>query len=482
MKLGLQQNIVISQQLVMTPQLQQAIKLLQMSRIELAEMIRLEIEQNPIIEIEEDIDEYAPEKREDVNLEENQHIDKKESVKEVFIQENIDFDIEWANYINEYNSTGRTYTEAEHIEFPDLESFTSEAETLNEHLKWQLIMCDLPEKEKDIGKIIIGNLNQDGYLCCDLEEIAQIARTDKKKVEKVLHILQTFDPSGVCARNLRENLLIQVEQLGIKNEIIINIIKSHLKDLENRNTNKISKALKISLNEVREAIQIIQCLEPRPGRQFSTEKFAYITPDIYVYKIEQEFKIVINNEGLPRLRISRLYQNTISHGQKIKSDAKKYLNEKMQAASWLIKSINQRQKTICLVMESILKFQREFFEKGISYLKPLTLKDIAEDIEMHESTVSRVTSNKYVHTPQGLFKLKYFFNSSVERFEGESMASTSVKEKIRQLIQQEDRVKPLSDDRIAEILRESNIIIARRTVAKYRNVLNILPSSKRRQF
>ncbi len=277
-------------------------------------------------------------------------------------------------------------------------------------------------------------------------------------------------------------MLIQVRQLGIENRIITEIIQHHLKNLENRNSKKIAKALKISVDDVRAAVQIIQYLEPKPGRKFSTEEPAYITPDIYVYKMGDDFKIVMNDDGLPKLRINRFYKNAIASGRKISKETKAYLNEKMQSASWLIKSIHQRQKTIYLVMESILKFQREFFEKGIAYLKPLILKDIAEDIEMHESTISRVTTNKYAYTPQGLFELKYFFNSSIERTGGESMASASVKDRIKQLIEKEDPQFPLSDEKIASILQEANIQIARRTVAKYRKVLNILPSNKRKQL
>jgi len=330
--------------------------------------------------------------------------------------------------------------------------------------------------------MIIGNLNRDGYLCSDMEELAQTAETEPEVIEEVLGQLQTFDPPGVCARNLCETLLIQVKQLGIENEIINEIITNHLKNLENRNSKKIAKALKISVDDVRAAVKIIQYLEPKPGRKFTTDEPAYIIPDIYVYKIGDEFKVVMNDDGLPKLRISRFYREAVADGKKIPKETKTYLNEKMQSASWLIKSIQQRQKTIFLVMESIIKFQREFFEKGIAYLRPLILKDIAEDIEMHESTISRVTTNKYAYTPQGLFELKYFFNSSIERTGGASMASASVKERIRLLIEKEDHEAPLSDDKIASMLQKSDIQIARRTVAKYRKVLNILPSNKRKQL
>ena len=480
MELGLQQSLILTQQLVMTPQLQQAIKLLQLSRLELAEMIQQEMEQNPALE-EAGLEELSDKKI--TALESDIPAPEKEMrAKEVTIEEKIRPDMDWDNYINEYNSTGRTYTESESVQAPNYEAFTSEKKTLEDHLLWQLMLYGLNEEEEKIGRMIIGNLNQDGYLCSDIDEISLACDSDRETVEKVLSILQTFDPPGVCARDLCETLLIQVQQLGVDNLIITEIIKHHLKNLENRNTKKIAKALKISTDDVRAAVKILQYLEPKPGRKFSTEEPAYITPDIYVYKDGDGFKIVMNDDGLPKLRINRFYKNAIANGRKISKDTKNYLNEKMQSASWLIKSIQQRQKTIYLVMESILKFQREFFDKGIAYLKPLILKDIAEDIQMHESTISRVTTNKYAYTPQGLFELKYFFNSSIERTGGDSMASASVKDKIRLLIENEDPENPLSDEKIALYLQEADLQIARRTVAKYRKVLNILPSNKRKQL
>ena len=480
MELGLQQNLILSQQLVMTPQLQQAIKLLQLSRLELAEMIQQEIEQNPALE-EAGLDEVSDRKMPDLETEPIAP-EKEIRVKEITIEEKVRSDTDWESYINEYNSTGKLYIESENKDAPNYEAFTTEKKTLEDHLQWQLRLFGFSELEEKIGHMLIGNLDRDGYLRSDVEDIAQACNSDIALVEKVLSILQTFDPPGVCARNLCETLLIQVKQLGIDNPIIIEIIQHHLKNLENRNSKKIAKALKISIDEVRAAVKIIQYLEPKPGRAFSTDEPSYITPDIYVYKFGDEFKIVMNDDGLPKLRINRFYKNAIADGHKISKDAKNYLNEKMQSASWLIKSIQQRQKTIYLVMESILRFQREFFEKGIAYLKPLILKDIAEDIEMHESTISRVTTNKYAYTPQGLFELKYFFNSSIERTGGDSMASASVKDKIRILIENENPENPLSDDKIALILQNSDLQIARRTVAKYRKVLNILPSNKRKQL
>jgi len=480
MELGLQQSLILTQQLVMTPQLQQAIKLLQLSRLELAEMIQQEMEQNPALE-EAGLEEVSDKSITALDTDDLPS-EKETPLKEVTIEEKERPDTDWDSYINEYNSTGRVHTESENIQAINYEAFTSEKKTLEDHLQWQLRLYGFTKEEEKIGHMIIGNLNRDGYLCSDLDEIAQGCNSDIERVKSVLAVLQTFDPPGICARDLCETLLIQIKQLGIENLVITEIIKHHLKNLENRNSKKIAKALKISTDDVRAAVKIIQYLEPKPGRKFSTDEPAYIIPDIYVYKDGDGFKIVMNDDGLPKLKINRYYKNAIANGRKISKDAKNYLNEKMQSASWLIKSIQQRQKTIYLVMESILKFQKDFFEKGIAYLKPLILKDIAEDIEMHESTISRVTTNKYAYTPQGLFELKYFFNSSIERTGGESMASASVKDKIRLLIENEDSENPLSDEKIATILQDANLQIARRTVAKYRKVLNILPSNKRKQL
>ncbi|MFK5954653.1 MAG: RNA polymerase factor sigma-54 [Desulfobacterium sp.] len=478
MVLGLQQNLTLTQQLVMTPQLQQAIKLLQLSRLELAGMIQQEMEENPALE---EAVEDTPE--------ENQHVEEEEPVppteepvKEVTIEEKVRDDIDWDSYINEYSSTGRVHTERDHQEAPNYEAFTSQKTTLEAHLQWQLLMNSPAEAEEQIGSLIIGNLNIDGYLRASIEEIAESGEFELEAVETVLTTMQTFDPPGVCARDLKEALLIQVKRLGIDNPILEKIISGHIKNLENKNYKKIAGTLNITIENVITCVNVIKYLEPKPGRKFSSEEPHYILPDIYVYKDGDDFKVVMNDDGLPKLKINRYYKESISNGTEIPKDAKAYLHEKMQAASWLIKSIHQRQKTIYAVMKSIIKFQRDFFDHGVAHLKPMILKDVAEDIEMHESTISRVTTNKYAYTPQGMFELKYFFNSSIRRTNGDAMASESVKERIKDLVAQEDSQHPLSDKKLAALLEEDNITIARRTVAKYREMLYILPSSKRKQF
>ncbi len=478
MTLGLQQNLTLTQQLVMTPQLQQAIKLLQLSRLELASVIQQEMEENPALE------EIIADSTGEIELSNDdlQSVSSDDSIKEVRIEEKVGNDIDWENYIHEYSSTGRVHTEKDSQEIPNYEAFTTSKETLEEHLQWQLLMHGPTKEEEKIGKLIIGNLNIDGYLCASVQEIAQVGGFSEEAVEKLLKTMQSFDPPGVCARNLKETLLIQIRVLGINDPTLEEIILSHMKNLENKNYKKIANSLEISLDRVIAAVNVIKYLEPKPGRQFTTEEPQYIIPDIHVYKDGDDFKIVMNDDGLPKLKINRLYRDAITNGKTISKETKNYLNDKMQSASWLIKSIHQRQKTIYAVMESIIKFQREFFEKGVAYLKPMILKDVAEDINMHESTISRVTTNKYAYTPQGLFELKYFFNSSIKRTNGDSMASESVKEKIKSLIDKEDPTNPLSDQEITKLLAKANIKIARRTVAKYREMLHILPSAKRKQF
>ncbi len=476
--IGLQQNLTLTQQLIMTPQLQQAIKLLQLSRIELANMIQQEMEENPALE--ESFTEIQQEKKSPE--EDSTSTDNEEVIKEVTIEEKVREDIDWSSYINEYNSTGRVYAEVDHQEAINYEAFTSNKETLKSHLQWQLLMHGPSLEEEKIGSMIIGNLDLDGYLCSSVEEIAEAGHFKPHNVEKLLEKMQDFDPPGVCARDLKESLLIQIKHLGIETPLLKKIISGYIKNLENKTYKKIAADLNISIDNVISAVKIIQCLEPKPGRKFATDEPHYIIPDIYVYREGDDFKIVMNDDGLPKLRINSLYRNEAAKGRELPKETKAYLNEKMQSASWLIKSIHQRQKTIYSVMESIIKFQKDFFLKGIAYLKPMILKDVAEDIKMHESTISRVTTNKYAYTPQGLFELKYFFNSSINRIHGDSLASESVKDKIRILIENEDPKNPYSDKKLSELLEKANISIARRTVTKYREMLHILPSTKRKQF
>lgn len=478
MALELRQQLKLTQQLIMTPQLQMAIKLLQLSRLELLETINQELEENPALE---EVQESLPEERTDEPAVDNTY-EANQETKEVTVEEKIPDDIDWSNYLDEYNSVGRTSYESENRDAPQYEAFVSKKESLFDHLIWQLAMSLTEDDDREIGSLIIGNLNKDGYLDVSVENIAATAGAPATHVEDLLALIQTFDPIGIAARNLGECLLIQARHLSIDSPLVVDIVNHHLNHLENKNYKAISRALKVKYEDVLAAVNIIRSLEPRPGREFSDETPQYITPDIYVYKVDNEFVIVLNDDGMPKLRVNSLYKKSLSRGEKLPGDAETFIQDKMRSAAWLIKSIHQRQKTIYKVMESILRFQRAFFDMGIAHLRPMVLRDVAQDIEMHESTISRVTTNKYAYTPQGLFELKYFFNSSIRKSHGGEIASASVQQKIKELIANEDPRKPYSDDKLAKMLKEANINIARRTVAKYREILGVLPSNKRKQI
>ncbi|MGD9368682.1 MAG: RNA polymerase factor sigma-54 [Desulfobacteraceae bacterium] len=477
MAIELRQQLKLTQQLIMTPQLQMAIKLLQLSRLELMDAIRQEMEENPALE---ESQESTPKER--LDDETPAQLKPTEKTKEVTIDEKIPSDIDWSNYIDEYNAPGRVRFETEDRETPQYEAFISHKESLSDHLLWQLLMASPTPEEKSIGSLIIGNLNRDGYLQLSAEELAVQAGVTADDIEEVLFLMQSFDPIGVCARDLKECLLLQANSLGLKNTLVTQIISDHIAHLENKNYKAICRALKVSMEEVIAAVNVIISMEPKPGRLFSEEEPQYITPDIYVYKTEDDFVVVINDDGLPKLKVNSFYKQAIAQNKEFSANAKDYIQDKLRSAAWLIRSIHQRQKTIYKVMKSILKFQREFFEKGITHLKPMVLRDVAEDIGMHESTISRVTTNKYAYTPQGIFELKYFFNSSIRRVHGEAIASASVQAKIKQLIENENPRKPYSDSKMAELLKAENIDIARRTVAKYREMMGVLPSSKRKKI
>jgi RNA polymerase sigma-54 factor len=501
MSLELKQNLRLSQQLVMTPQLQQAIKLLQLSRMELQDLIRDEMMQNPLLEepagsegegegdgerdakaeegsrpaLENEIDPEAakaPERMEEVKGEGQNEID-------------------WENYLNNYQlahtapSAGRASSE----ELPSYEATLTKKTSLFDHLMWQLKLSAFTPDEERVAMLIMGNLDDDGYLKYEGEEgdplikIAADANVSLEVAGRVLHKVQSLDPVGVGARDLQECLLLQARHLGVEGGLVGTIIKRHLKQVESKNYPAIARELKISLDEVIGAVKVISQMEPKPGRAYSGEEPQYITPDIYVYKVGDSYVTVLNDDGLSKLRISGLYRSALKNGTANGDGAKEYIQDKLRSAVWLIRSIHQRQRTIFKVTESIVKFQREFLDKGVAHLKPLILRDVAEDIGMHESTVSRVTSNKYVHTPQGIYELKYFFNSSIGSVGGgDDFASEAVKNELKQIVSSEDPHDPYSDQKIVDLMRSRGVEIARRTVAKYREVLGILPSGKRRRY
>ncbi len=533
MAIELKQQLKLSQQLVMTPQLQQAIKLLQLNQLELVNLVQQELQENPVLE-ENELEDETPGERDDATIEAGEDGPIQDGVDE---RGELDFaaeggatepgagseredgadlpeigdlafegasagsegpsgdeaspsdadkiaDVEWESYLESHPMTGLDAKNTGEDERPSLEATYTRRQNLAEHLTWQLHqVAELEPVDLEIADWIVGNLDEQGYLRSTLEEIARQAGCEPEAVEKVLRVVQSLDPAGVGARDLRECLLLQLDRLGGGESLARRIVDQHLEPLQKRDFRGLTRLLGVTIQEIADATRVIAALEPRPGRGFGGEDPVYISPDIYVHKIGDEFHVLLNEDGLPKLRISSVYRDMLSAGSRGdgQKDTRAYVHEKVRSAMWLIKSIHQRQRTIYKVMQSIIQHQRDFFEHGVAHLKPLNLRDVADDIEMHESTVSRVTTNKYVHTPQGIFELKYFFNSSINRFDGEALASESVKEKIRKIIESEDPARPMSDQRIAEMLKAANIDIARRTVTKYREAMNILSSTQRRE-
>jgi len=344
-------------------------------------------------------------------------------------------------------------------------------------------MSDLSEKEEEIAEYLVRSLGAGGYLrAVTVPQVARLLHCSVLRVEQVLRRIQQLDPLAIGSRGLAEALWIQARHPDhpIDDPLVLGIIAKHLHNLEKRAYQVVAKDMGEPVEEVYEATKVIMGLEPRPARSFATEDAQYITPDVYIQKVSDEYVVTLNDDGLPKLKISGYYRQALGAGSS--KDAKDYISERLRSAQWLIRSIQQRQRTIVKVAQSILKFQREFFDKGVEHLRPLILKDVAEDIGMHESTVSRVTTNKYVHTPQGIFELKFFFNAGISRSNGDELASEAVKTKIQHLIAHEDTARPHSDQRLVQLLKQDGIDIARRTVAKYREQLGILSSSKRRKL
>ncbi|HUJ75084.1 MAG TPA: RNA polymerase factor sigma-54 [bacterium] len=557
MALNLKLQMRLSQQLIMTPQLQQAIKLLQLSRQELEELIDQALVENPVLE--EDPPEAEPLESAPEPLAATE-----DAGDVIDTDHHAEADLDWQQYINSGSGVIAERPSRGDYDEPNLEATLSRAETLQEHLSWQLEMSRLSGLETETGELLIGNIDDDGYLTSSVQELlearpelherllkahkagafilppaqppewdwlqakhqtadaAEPAGKKKKappvfeseavaapaapegsrlkvkveaalRVEAVLRHLQQFDPPGSGARTLQECLEIQLKALDLGESLAFRIVHQDLKLLENKDLRRVARRQKVELEEVLEAYKLIMSLEPKPGRPFARERAQHITPDVFIYKVHGEgpegedrvgqYRVVLNDAGIPRLRISGYYQRMAEREAASSNLTQEYIHEKIKAGNWLMKSIEQRQKTILRVTRSILKHQYEFFESGIHYLKPLVLKDVAEDIDVHESTVSRITTNKYVHSPQGIFELKFFFTSGIDQGQGEVISSKKIKDMIDKMISGEDAREPLTDIQIAERLsKDSNIKVARRTVAKYREALDLLPSNKRKQL
>ena len=475
MALELRQQLKLTQQLVMTPQLQQAIKLLQLSRLELLETVQNELLENPFLD--EDAAEPALEDDGARETETPQDADRTGS------EEDLIRSADWEDYLGDFASTGRQ-TQLRETEIPEemmsFEARLSSKPSLEGHLSWQLRLSDFTPEEVAIGEAVIGNLDSAGYLAATVEDIVEQVGVSEETVLPMLARIQRLDPVGVAARTPQECLLVQLELSGNDDPVLREMIASHLEDLEKKRYKPLARKFKIGLEKIKEYLEIIQKFDPMPGASFGSGEPQYVSPDVFVYQYADEFVIMLNDEGVPSLHLTTCYMDGFQANNQKDKD---YLQEKMRSAAWLIKSLYQRQRTLYKVTESIVKYQVEFFQNGVTQLKPLILKDIADDIEMHESTVSRITTNKYVATPHGVYELKFFFNSALELDDGSQVGSESVKALIKKLISEENPKKPLSDERIAEILKDTlQVNIARRTVAKYRTALNICSSSKRKEI
>jgi RNA polymerase sigma-54 factor len=473
-------ELKLSQKLILTPQLQQSIKLLQLPQLELLNTLNQELMENPFLE--EVAERESKEKTKNSETPSSDNVQQESPDNFAAPLEKM-FGFTADEYFNERGSDGR-----------DLGYFSSDIETptpferntrkmnLPEYLFWQLRFSRISESLKRAGEIIIGNLDDNGYLQASTDEISKMAQTDTKEVEEALALIQNFDPAGVGARNLQECLLLQLRTLNLQNTLVEKILTEGFSELEKRNYKKLGVKLKLPLDEILIAVKIIEGLEPRPGRNFSNEEIIHITPDVYISEdSEGKFVIVLNDDSIPKLRLSNYYRTLLAKKSTLKQEEKQFLEEKLRSAVWLLKSLDQRNKTIYRVTDSILKFQEGFFRKGISELKPLNLKDVAMDLGMHESTISRVTSNKYLQCPQGLVDFKFFFSNAVPGTDGD-VSSSLIKNTIKQLIAKEDTQTPLSDKSLVEALKNVHIKIARRTVAKYREELKIPSHSRRKKW
>jgi RNA polymerase sigma-54 factor len=459
------------QKLILTPSLQQAIKLLPMSTLELADMLNQEIVENPMLE--------------EMPTEELQPAEPAAQTEEAPAQpseakdtwDDSDYQYFFGDYLDDgYRPRGMQEVK----ELPPIENTLSTTTSLTDHLHWQLSLSTDQPLPREIGDAIIGNLNDDGYLVASIEEIAQMGDWDVADVERVLALIQEFDPVGVAARDLQECLTLQLSHLSLLGTPTEQIVTEHLRLLQNHQLPELARRLNMSLDELKPHIEIIRQLDPKPGSRFNPAPSQYVIPDVYVAKVDGQYMAMLNEDGLPQLRISPVYRRLLDKGGQSNEETRAYVKEKFRSALWLIKSVDQRQKTIHKVATSIINFQTEFLDLGIEHLRPLVLRDVANDIGMHESTVSRVVNNKYMHTPQGVFEMKFFFHSGISSSFGESVSSVTIKQRIKKIIEAEDSRKPLSDSKIVSILQKEGLLLARRTIAKYREELKIPTSNQRK--
>lgn len=467
MQMSFELNLQQTQKLIMTPELRQAIAVLQLSSLELEEFVQEQMMENPALEIE-----GSEETHEEVS-----------STKE----DGEEFDIDWHEYFQDRSDLGFIGSPREESKEVNYDNFLTKAPTLVEHLLAQLKISTCSAKEKRIAEFIIGNLDRNGYLCITLKEISDICGLDIPQIEKVLELVQSFDPLGVCARDLKECLLLQVNdkdlQLkGLSKDLLTLIIREYLEDVADGRLLKIAKELDVSPEEVQQLIDYIKTLDPKPGKWFAgTDQTTYIVPDVVVENVEGEFIVIVNDVNAPRLGINPVYKSLLAVDT-VDDNAKKFIEGRLNSAVWVIKSIEQRRLTLNRVANCIVEFQKDFLENGIKSLKPLNLKQIADQLEIHESTVSRATNNKYIQTPQGVFPFKFFFASGVENHSGGGISSESIKKSLQEYFSKEDTSKPYTDQQLTNMLKSQGVNISRRTVAKYRGELNIPSANRRKRY
>jgi len=478
--LGLQQVQRLSLQQVLAPQMQQSLHLLQVPALELHSLVQEELQQNPLLE-------ELPKDEPRVEIEPTAVAESPaspESKEDAAFREEFEvlskLDEEWREYFSQTNSHRGRSVEQEEQRQHFFDSIV-EHKSLQQHLLEQLAFAGTSNEKRKVAELIIGNINEDGYLLASLEEVAISSGALLEDLHEALDLVQTFHPVGVGARDLKECLLIQLHRLGKSESIESVIVNQHLEDLGHKRYREIAKAIHSTPENIQQIANFISTLEPKPGRIFSAEDQQYVSPDVVVQKIGEEYVVLLNNEQVPHLRISNTYKALMASEDKT-GEAKKYIREKIQAGKFLIKSIHQRQQTIYNIAKVITERQRDFLDWGIAHLRPLTMAQVADVVGVHETTVSRAVSHKYMQTPQGLFEMRYFFTPGFETASGAAMSNTSVKDQIAKLIERENTSQPLADQEIVAILKGQGIPIARRTVAKYRHELNILPSNLRKSY
>jgi len=472
--MGIQQKLhtKLVQKLILTPSLQQAIKLLPMSTLELSDLLNQEMVENPMLE-EVPTEELQPAEA----AQTQEKTDPEQQPNKTDTWDDQDYEYFFGDYLDDGY---RPRAPQEVKELPPIENTLSTSSSLADHLMWQLSMQTDDPLTREIGTAIVGNLDDDGALVASLEELASMGPWPAADVERALRLVQSFDPTGVAARDLQECLLLQLRHLGLEGTPTEKIVTEHLRLLQNHQVPEIARKMAMSIEDLKEHIEIIRHLDPKPGSRYNPSQSQYVIPDVYVMKVEDQYVAVLNEDGLPQMRISPVYRRLLDKNTENTDETRAYVKDKFRSALWLIKSVEQRQKTIHKVANSIINFQRDFLDQGIEHLRPLVLRDVANDIGMHESTVSRVVTNKYMHTPQGVFEMKYFFHSGINSQYGESVSSVTIKQRIRKIIENEDPRKPLSDSKIVSILQREGLELARRTIAKYREELKIPTSNQRK--